>query len=139
MSIFTRQIIVSTKEFCDIVNITDKVRDVLKKSKIENGVVNVFAVGSTAGITTIEYEPNLIKDFQELIEKLIPRDKTYHHDLTWGEGNGFSHLRASLLGSSLTVPLENSKLQLGTWQQIVLINFDNRPRNRKLIINVTGE
>jgi len=139
MIIFSEKFEISSKAFCGVVDITDRVESILKKSKIKDGIVTVFTMGSTAGITTIEFEPNLIKDFQELIEKLVPKDKTYYHDSTWGEGNGFSHLRASLIGPSITVPVKNGRLALGTWQQIVLINFDNRERERKMIVQIVGE
>lgn len=129
----------STKGFSDIIDITSQVEKVLNESKIKQGIVLVFVQGSTAGITTIEYEPNLVKDFQEFIEKLIPQNKKYHHDATWGDDNGFSHLRASLIGPSIALSVENGKLVLGTWQQIVLCDFDNRPRQRKIIVKIIGE
>lgn len=128
----------STKGFSDIIDITSQAEEVLNESKIKQGIVLVFVQGSTAGITTIEYEPNLVKDFQEFIEKLIPQNKKYHHDATWGDDNGFSHLRASLIGPSMALSVENGKLVLGTWQQIVLCDFDNRPRQRKIIVKIIG-
>ncbi len=128
----------STKGFSDIIDITSQAEEVLNESKIKQGIVLVFVQGSTAGITTIEYEPNLVKDFQEFIEKLIPQNKKYHHDATWGDDNGFSHLRASLIGPSIALSVENGKLVLGTWQQIVLCDFDNRPRQRKIIVKIIG-
>src|SRR6056297_1080034 len=108
---------ISTKGFCDLINITDKVKKIVSESSIKDGLVLVFVTGSTAGITTIEYEPNLVKDFQEFIKELIPKEKDYHHNETWGDGNGFSHLRASLLGPSITVSVEKGIPKLGTWQQ----------------------
>ena len=99
----------------------------------------LFVVGSTAGLTTCEYEPGLVADIKAIFEKLIPKGVTYEHDMTWGDANGFSHLRASLLGPSLTLPFKAGKLLLGTWQQIVLIDFDNRPRQRKVILQFQGE
>lgn len=128
-----------TKGFCDIINITDEVSDFVNKSKIKDGIVVVFCAHSTAGITAIEYEGGILKDLKELIEKLVPCDKTYHHDRTWGDGNGFSHLRASLLNPSLVIPVLDEKLILGTWQQIVFCDFDNRPRERKVIFQIIGE
>ena len=95
--------------------------------------------GSTAGITTVEYEPGLLKDIPEFFENIIPSKNTYHHDETWHDGNGYAHVRASLQGASFTVPFQNSKLLLGTWQQIILIDFDNRSRSRKIIVQLTGE
>ncbi len=127
------------KEFCDIVNITKKVSDFIKKSKIKDGIAVVFCAHSTAGVTTIEYEEGVLKDLKELIEKLIPQDKSYHHDETWGDGNGFSHLRASLINPSLAAPVFDGKLFLGTWQQIVFCDFDNRSRERKVIVQIVGE
>jgi len=135
--IYHDKISLSAKGFCDVHDITRKVEEILKKSKIQNGLVAVFALGSTAGVTTIEYEPNLVKDLKEFFEKIIPKDATYHHDETWGDNNGFSHLRASLLGPSLTVPIVDGKLQLGTWQQVVFIDFDNRARDREIFVQRT--
>jgi secondary thiamine-phosphate synthase enzyme len=137
--IFHDKILLSTKGFCDICNITEEVQKIVGKSKIKNGIVLVFVIGSTAGITTIEYEPNLIRDLQEFFEKIIPQNESYHHDETWGDNNGFSHLRAALLGPSLSLPLTDGKLQLGDWQQIVFIDFDNRPRNRSIFVQIMGE
>ena len=137
--VYTEKITLSTKGFCDIIDITDQVSKIVKKSKIKNGLVNIFVKGSTAAITTMEYEPNLIKDMEEFIEKLIPQNKFYHHNQTWGDDNGFSHLRASLFSPSLTLSLTNNQLELGTWQQIVLIDFDNKARDREVIIKVIGE
>jgi len=137
--VYQKEFNLSTKGFCDIIDITSQVNDILLESKVEQGIIVVFVTGSTAGITTIEYEPNLIKDFQEFIEKLIPRDKKYHHDNTLGDDNGFSHLRASLLGPCLSVPINNGKVVLGTWQQIALCDFDNRQRERKIIVKIIGE
>lgn len=139
MMVYTDKIILSTKGFCDIIDITEEVEKILDKSGIKEGIATVFVVGSTAGITTIEAEPNLIKDFQELLEKLAPQDKKYHHGDTWGDDNGFSHLRASLIGPSISVPISNGKMTLGTWQQVVLCDFDNRPREREIIVKIIGE
>jgi len=131
---YTDKIILSTRGFYDIINITGEVEKIVKKSKIKEGLVNVFVKGSTAAITTIEYEPNLVRDMKELIEKLIPQNKSYHHI-----GNGFSHLRASLFSASLSIPLTKGKLELGTWQQIVLVDFDNRARQREVMVKIIGE
>jgi len=137
--VFTDKITFSTKGFCDIIDITESVDKIIKKTKIKNGLVNIFVKGSTAAITTMEYESNLVKDMKELAERLIPQNKFYHHDQTWGDNNGFSHLRASLFSASLTVPLSNGQLELGTWQQIVLLDFDNRPRERQVLLKILGE
>lgn len=110
--------------------------NVVKDSNIENGIVTIFVAGSTAAITTIEYEPGLIKDFPEMLSRIIPKNIEYEHDITWHDGNGHSHVRASLVGPSLTVPIIDSKLTLGTWQQIVLLEMDTRPRNRTLILQI---
>ena len=123
----------------DILDLTPKVTESVSKSGISSGTVTVFVPGSTAGITTVEYEPGLKKDLPEFFEKIIPRGKTYHHDATWGDGNGFSHVRAALVGPSLSVPVASGKLILGTWQQIVLLDFDNRPRKREIVVQVMGE
>lgn len=139
MKILNEKIRVDTKRAGDLVNITDRVSDALSSSGLKKGSVTVFVVGSTAAITTFEYEPGMIKDMRELCEKLVPSDKHYHHDETWGDANGFSHLRAALFGPSLVIPFEGGRLSLGTWQQVVLAEFDNRPRQREIIIQVNGE
>jgi len=139
VKIINETIRVSTKGNPDLIDITDKVARHLKTSQLKKGLVTVFVVGSTAAITTFEYESGLIQDVSDLYDKLIPQNKHYHHDDTWGDANGFSHLRASLQGPSLTVPFENGELLLGTWQQIVLAEFDNRARERKIIVQITGE
>ncbi|MEW6455426.1 MAG: secondary thiamine-phosphate synthase enzyme YjbQ [Acidobacteriota bacterium] len=139
MKIINSSISLQTKGFCDVKDITEEISDLVKKYGVKNGHVLIFVAGSTGGLTTIEYEPNLIKDFKEIIEKIIPSSKSYHHDSTWGDGNGFSHLRASLIGSSLVVPISEGKLLLGTWQQIVFIDFDNRPRRREIKVQISGE
>jgi len=122
-----------------MLDLTSHVSKKLTESGLENGAVTLFVTGSTAGITTIEYEEGLVKDFSELMEKIIPSTVTYHHDARWGDGNGFSHVRASLLGPSLTVPFYDGKLALGTWQQIVFVDFDNRERSRKIILQFMGK
>jgi secondary thiamine-phosphate synthase enzyme len=130
---------IHTKGDGDTINVTTEVAGVVATSGIENGMVVVFVMGSTAGVTTIEYEPNLVNDLKEVWEKLIPRTEKYHHDQTWGDNNGYSHIRASLLGPSLAIPLKEGKLMLGTWQQIVLVDFDNRARKRIVAVQVIGE
>jgi secondary thiamine-phosphate synthase enzyme len=123
----------------DLIDITGEVTKVLRDSGISSGIVTIFVPGSTAGVTTIEYEEGAVRDFQAAIERIAPKGIHYHHDARWGDGNGYSHIRASLLGPSLAVPFSSSKLLLGTWQQIVLIDFDNRPRTRRVLIQVLGE
>jgi secondary thiamine-phosphate synthase enzyme len=139
VKIINEKLNINTKGNPDFIDITDKVSTILVDSKIKDGSLTVFVVGSTAAITTLEYEPGLIKDAQELYDKLIPVNKRYHHDETWGDANGYSHLRAQLTGPSLTIPFENGKLALGTWQQVVLAEFDNRPRKRQIIVQIIGE
>ncbi|MBU1998367.1 MAG: secondary thiamine-phosphate synthase enzyme YjbQ [Candidatus Omnitrophota bacterium] len=139
MKIITKSIHKDTKGNPDLINISAEIEDILGSSGLKKGNLTVFVVGSTAGITTFEYEPGLIKDIREFYEKIIPSDKTYKHDETWGDANGFSHLRASIQGPSLVIPFEDGKLLLGTWQQVVLAEFDNRPRKRKIIIQLIGE
>lgn len=139
MKIITEQYTLKTKGDCDIVNITDKVIEILQSSSLKNGNATVFVVGSTASISTIEYEPGLKKDLPELLEKFIPSGKNYHHNATWGDHNGHSHLRSTLFGCSQTIPFTKGELLLGTWQQVILIDFDERPRTRKVIIQLIGE
>jgi secondary thiamine-phosphate synthase enzyme len=129
----------STKGFSDILDITDRVETVAGRSKIENGLVTVFCPGSTGAVTTIEYESGVLKDLQKAIEKIVPSNIPYDHDKRWGDGNGFSHVRAALMKPSLTIPVFKGKLALGTWQQIVFIDFDNRRRERNLIVQIMGE
>ena len=128
-----------TKGFSDIIDITSQVESLLEKSPFSEGSVLVFVPGATAGVTTIEFEPGLLQDYPTFFEKIVPSSKTYHHDETWHDGNGFSHIRASLQGASFTVPFLNKQMLLGTWQQIILIDFDNRPRNRKVIVQISGD
>jgi secondary thiamine-phosphate synthase enzyme len=139
MKVITERITVSTRGFNDIIDITDEVEAVVKKHQVKNGNVTVFVSGSTAGVTTIEYEPGLLKDLPEAFERIAPMGKRYYHDSRWGDDNGYAHVRASILGASLTVPFSEGKLLLGTWQQIVVVDFDNRPRTRNLIIQIIGE
>ncbi|MEW6419300.1 MAG: secondary thiamine-phosphate synthase enzyme YjbQ [Nitrospirota bacterium] len=135
----TDTISLNTKGFSDVLDITDKVAGIVKHSGIKNGLVTVFCSGSTGSITTIEYESGVIHDLQKALEKIIPSNIPYEHDKRWGDGNGFSHVRAALMKPSLTIPLVKGNLTLGTWQQIVFIDFDNRGRNRDIIIQVFGD
>lgn len=135
----TETINLNTRGHCDIIDITLQVEQQLAKLNIDNGIATVFVTGSTAGLTTIEYEPGLISDLKEMWQRLIPENIFYSHDQAWGDGNGYSHIRASLLGASLTIPFSRKKLMLGTWQQIVLLDFDNRPRSRNLLVQIMGE
>jgi len=139
MKVITKQLNLRTKGTGDLINITEQIQETLGKSGLQEGAVTVFVVGSTAAIITFEYEPGLISDVKQLYEKLIPQAKSYLHDETWGDANGFSHLRAALQGPSLVVPFTSSRLILGTWQQIVLAEFDTRSRQRRIILQFTGE
>jgi secondary thiamine-phosphate synthase enzyme len=123
----------------DMVDITGDVRDIVRRSDATDGQVLIFVPGATGALSTIEYEPGLLKDFPQLMENLIPEKKVYHHNETWHDGNGHSHLRATLVGPSLTVPFENRGLILGTWQQIVFLEFDNKPHRRKIAVQLMGE
>ncbi|MCZ6622617.1 MAG: secondary thiamine-phosphate synthase enzyme YjbQ [Deltaproteobacteria bacterium] len=139
MKIRTTKLTEKTQGYCDIIDITAKVQGQIQKEKIHRGLATLFVSGSTAALTTIEYEPGLVEDLKELLERFIPSNKKYHHDDRWGDDNGFSHLRAALLGPSLQIPIESGRLLLGTWQQIVLLDFDNRPRTREIMIQIMGE
>ena len=139
MTVETKEITLQSRGNCDIIDITSQVAKNVEKSGISNGTVTLFIVGSTAGITTIEYEPNLLSDFKAMWDRVIPQNIPYAHDRTWGDANGHSHVRASTLGASLTVPFVNKRLALGTWQQIIFVDFDNRPRSRKIVVQILGE
>ena len=129
----------ASKGFSDILEITGAVAPVVEESKVENGLVNVSVIGSTASVSTIEYEPALVEDVKEQLEKFIPHTLVSRHSATWGDDNGFSHIRATLMGPSMTLPLAQGRIVLGTWQQIVLIDHDNRPRQRRIHVQVMGE
>ncbi len=139
MPVETKEISVTGKRDCGIVDITEKVSNAVNSSEIKNGTVTIFCVGSTGAITTMEFEPNLSKDISETLERLIPLDRDYHHHKTWGDYNGGSHLRATLIGPSLTVPFVEKRLTLGTWQQIVYVNFDRVEKTRKIVLQIVGE
>lgn len=139
MKVIQNKVSKKTKGNGDLIDITADIAKALRQSGLKTGTVTVFNIGSTAAITTFEFEPGLIKDVQELYEKLIPSKKHYCHDETWGDANGFSHLRAALQGPSLAIPFENGELLLGTWQQVVLAEFDNRPRQRQVVVQMIGE
>jgi secondary thiamine-phosphate synthase enzyme len=137
--VVTKRVGLQSKGNCDIIDITHEVEQQLAETDITSGIVTLFISGSTAGISTIEFESGLLSDFQGMWERNIPRDIPYKHDRAWGEGNGYSHVRASLLGASLVIPFSDKKLALGTWQQIVLVDFDNRPRSRQIVVQIMGE
>ncbi|KPK01959.1 MAG: secondary thiamine-phosphate synthase enzyme [Nitrospira bacterium SG8_35_4] len=133
------QFTLKTKGFSDIHNITAEVQDIIGKSGITNGLVNVFAVGSTASVTTIEYEPALVEDMRDKLEEFASCTMRSRHSETWGDDNGFSHIRATFMGPALTAPVSEGAVVLGTWQQICVIDHDNRPRTRKIFVQVMGE
>lgn len=129
----------STKGNADIIDITAKVDQIVKGSRIRNGLVTIFVPGSTGALTTIEYESGAVEDLKHAIERIAPENLEYRHNLRWGDGNGHSHVRAALIGASIAVPVVEGKMTLGTWQQLVFIDFDNRPRNRKIVVQIIGE
>ena len=136
MTVYTEHFLINTKGYTDIIDIPQKVKSAVYNHNIRNGNVVVAIAGSTASITTIEYEPGLIKDLPDILDEIAPMDKMYHHDDTWHDGNGYAHIRAAILGSSISVPLIDGALLLGTWQQIVLIDFDNKPRSRNVYVQI---
>lgn len=135
----TDTITFDTEGHADIIDITDDVKRAVGKLQVTDGLVCVFAPSATSGITTIEYESGCIADLKRTFEELVPQDRDYKHNLRWGDGNGHSHVRAALLGASFTVPIVDGRLTLGTWQQIVFIDFDNRARHRELVVQIVGE
>ncbi|MBN1798342.1 MAG: YjbQ family protein [Spirochaetales bacterium] len=137
--VFGQEITLTTKGFSDIKNITKQVELIVNQSKIKNGLVGVFAVGSTASISTIEYEPALVEDVRDQLEEFVSSRKPTRHSQTWGDDNGFSHIRATIMGPGITVPLSDGEMILGTWQQIVVIDHDNRQRSRRVFVQVMGE
>ena len=139
MEIETYSFEINTQGNTDIIDITGNVESQVHNSGFNEGQVLIFVGGSTAGITTIEYEPGLLKDYPNFFERIIPSNITYRHDNTWHDGNGYAHIRAALQGPSFTVPFSKGKLLLGTWQQIVFIDFDNRSRRRNILVQVMGE
>jgi len=131
---------ISTKGENDVVDITEITSNIIKKSNIKNGLINIFIPGSTGAVTTIEYEPGLCEhDLPEALNRIAPKNAKYMHHLRWGDDNGHSHVRASIIGPSLTIPIKNGKLLLGTWQQIVFLELDTRPRDRRIVFTIIGE
>jgi len=137
--VVTKKISLESRGHGDIIDITPDVQKQLAETALSEGTVTLFVTGSTAGITTIEFEPGLVADFKGMWERIIPADIPYQHDRAWGDGNGHSHVRASLLGASLVIPFSRKSLALGTWQQIVVVDFDNRARSRQIVVQVMGE
>jgi secondary thiamine-phosphate synthase enzyme len=139
MKIIADSIVVETGGENDTKDLTAAISEKLAAARLRDGTVTVFVPGSTAGLTTIEFEPGVIEDFSRLLEKIAPSNIPYRHDQRWGDGNGFSHVRASLIGPSLVIPFSDGRLALGTWQQVVLVDFDNRPRTRTIVLQFMGE
>ncbi len=139
MQLINDTISLSSKGHADIIDITPNVRELLRESTVREGSINIFVPGSTGAITTIEYENGVLQDLKRFLDEIIPPGRNYQHDLAWGDGNGHSHLRAALIGPSLTVPVINGELVLGTWQQIVFIDCDNRSRNRNINVQIIGD
>lgn len=139
MTVISKTIKIHSKGENDLINITNDVEKIVQDSKIQSGTVTVFVSGSTGALTTIEFEPGLIKDFPKMLERLAPKDIEYGHEQMWHDGNGHSHVKASLVGPSLTVPFSNNKMLLGTWQQIVFLELDIRGRTRNLVLQILGE
>lgn len=139
MSVYTETKEIKTKGNNDCINLTDDVAQTVKKSKIHSGVATVFVSGSTAGVTTVEYAKGAVQDLKETFDRLIPRDLDYKHPMDWGDDNAHAHLRAAFLGPSVTIPILDGKLKLGTWQQVVLLDFDTHPRSRKYVITIIGD
>lgn len=137
--VYGRTLTFKTQGFSDVVNISGEVEAVIDESKIENGLAAVTVIGSTASVTTIEYEPALVKDMKELLERIVSKDIRSRHSETWGDDNGFSHMRATLMGPGITLPVVDGKILTGTWQQIVIIDHDNRPRRRNVRVQIIGE
>ena len=139
ITVCTEQLSMRTKGYTDIINITPGVQRFVDDNKLVEGQILIFINGSTAAISTVEYEPGLLKDIPESLDKIAPMNKRYHHDDTWHDGNGYAHVRSTLMGSSFTVPVVDGRLVLGTWQQIILLDFDNGPRNRNVTLQFIGE
>jgi len=139
MTVETQSLQLSSRGNADILDITSGVSKAVMNSGINNGIVNVFCPSATSALTTIEFESGCVKDLQRLFDEIAAPDRQYQHNIKWDDGNGHSHLRAALLGPSLSIPIVNKRLTLGTWQQIIFVDFDNRPRNRELVIQIVGE
>ena len=139
MTVISSSIQLSTRGNTDIHDITDQVASQVAQSGLKNGLVTIFCPSSTSGVTTIEYEPGAVNDLKRLFDEIVPPNREYAHNARWGDGNGHSHVRASLLGPSLSIPFVNGQLTLGTWQQIIFVDFDNKHRGRELILQVIGE
>jgi len=139
MAVYQKSFRISTRGRCDMLDITPQVQRILAESKLKNGVVNVSGMGSTVAVTTIEYEPGALADLARALEKVAPTNSDYAHNARWGDDNGYAHLRSALMGTAKSYPLRDGALHLGTWQQLVLCDFDDRPRDREVTVTVVGE
>jgi len=139
MTVLNKNIRLNTKGNCDMIDVTAEIAGEIKNSNIDSGIATIFITGSTAGITTIEYESGVLRDYKDMWDRNVPSNIAYQHDQRWGDGNGYSHVRASLQGPSLVVPFAHKKMMLGTWQQIVVVDFDNRARSREIVLQLLGE
>ena len=137
--VITKEIRLDTKGNCDIHNITRQLAETIRQAGLSDGIVAVFTPSATSGLTTIEYESGALADLERLLDEIIPPDRDYRHNLRWGDGNGHSHIRAALIGPSITVPFTKGELTLGTWQQVIFLDFDNRSRSRRLVVQIMGE
>jgi len=139
MGVKEYKITFKTHGYTDIKNITEEIKEKIRESGFKEGIAVVFVPGATGGVTTMEFEPGVIKDLQETFERIAPQNGKYHHDHRWGDGNGYAHIRSAILGTSVSIPFSNGNLQLGMWQSVVFIDFDNKPRRRELIVKILGE
>jgi secondary thiamine-phosphate synthase enzyme len=139
MKIISSELEFKTTDQTDVIDISREVQETVLQSGIQDGIIMLFISGSTAALTTIEFESGVVNDLRKAIERIAPRDIPYEHDRRWGDGNGYSHVRAALLGPSLSIPLKGGRLLLGTWQQVVLLDFDNRPRRRTVAVQIMGK
>jgi secondary thiamine-phosphate synthase enzyme len=137
--VFGTEMTIRTKGYSDIINVTGKVSQIATESKVSDGIINISVIGSTASVSTIEFEPALTADFKDQLERFIPQSLKTRHSETWGDDNGFSHIRATYMGPSITIPISKKRLVLGTWQQIIVIDHDNRPRSRRIFVQIIGE
>ncbi len=139
MAAYRKDFHVSTRGRCDVLDISDRVASVVSSSGIKDGLVNVSGVGSTLGVTTLEFEPGCVSDLQRALEKIAPSNTDYAHNARWGDENGYAHLRSALIGTAKSYPVAGGRILIGTWQQIVLCDFDDRPRERQVVVTVVGE
>jgi secondary thiamine-phosphate synthase enzyme len=139
MAVKTYDMHLSTKGFGDMIDVTQQVQDLVKKARLSEGIATVFIPGSTAAVTTVEYESGAVQDLKDVFDRLVPTDVEYAHNLRWGDGNGFSHVRSALLKTSLTIPFTGGHLMLGRWQQVTIVDFDNGARDRRVVVQVMGE